>query len=47
MAGKHDREGGTAADVQEEILAAACSALDKAHDLTGKPSFNFKDKGPP
>lgn len=27
------RSGGDAADVQEEILAAACSALDKAHDL--------------
>lgn len=33
MVGKHDREGGDAADVQEEILAAACNALDKAHDL--------------
>ena len=33
MAGKHDREGGEAADVQDEILAAACNALDKAHDL--------------
>lgn len=33
MAGKHDRKGGDAADVQEEILAAACNALDKAHDL--------------
>ncbi len=30
---KHDREGGEAADVQEEILAAACLALDKAHEL--------------
>lgn len=30
---KHDRTGGTAADVQDEILAAACLALDKAHDL--------------
>ena len=29
----HDRSGGDAADVQEEILAAACNALDKAHDL--------------
>ena len=28
-----NREGGDAADVQEEILAAVCSALDKAHDL--------------
>jgi hypothetical protein len=28
-----DRTGGDAADVQEEILAAACNALDKAHDL--------------
>lgn len=30
---KHDRSGGDAADVQDEILAAACAALDKAHDL--------------
>jgi hypothetical protein len=28
-----DRSGDDAADVQEEILAAACNALDKAHDL--------------
>lgn len=28
-----NRDGGDAADVQEEILAAACIALDKAHDL--------------
>jgi hypothetical protein len=31
--GKQDRTGGDVADVQEEILAAACNALDKAHDL--------------
>lgn len=30
---KGDRSGLTAADAQEEILAAACLALDKAHDL--------------
>lgn len=29
----HDRSDGDAADVQDEILAAACNALDKAHDL--------------
>ena len=28
-----DRSGGDAADAQDEILAAACNALDKAHDL--------------
>ena len=27
------REGGAAADAQDEILAAACLALDKAHAL--------------
>lgn len=29
----HDRSGGTAADVQDEILAACRNALDKAYDL--------------
>ena len=29
----HDRSGGDAADVQDEILQAACNALDKAHNL--------------
>jgi hypothetical protein len=29
----HDRIGGTAADVQDEILKAACVALDKAYYL--------------
>jgi hypothetical protein len=29
----HDRSGGDAADADEEILAAACKALDKAHAL--------------
>lgn len=30
---ENDRSGGDAADAQQEILAAACNALDKAHDL--------------
>jgi len=29
----HDRSGGDAENAQDEILAAACNALDKAHDL--------------
>ncbi len=28
-----DRTGGDAADAQDEILRAACNALDKAHNL--------------
>lgn len=28
-----DRSGGDASDAQDEILRAACNALDKAHDL--------------
>lgn len=31
----NSRSGGRAADAQDEIIAAACKALDKAHSLLG------------
>lgn len=35
----HDRSGLSAADPQDEILAAACNALDKAHELLSSVVF--------